>query len=79
MQITAPGTRRALPALIVLGLLAMLAAAALGPAAPARAADVEDYAFSEWTADYNLYLDDDGRAGAQVTETITADRCATDP
>ena len=44
---------------------------ALSSAAPA-AADVDDFSYSSWSAQYDVGLDAEGRAVAQVTETLAA-------
>lgn len=44
---------------------------ALLPAATA-AADVNDFSYSSWSAEYDISLDDEGRAVARVTETLVA-------
>lgn len=60
--------RRALVTIaLALGLLA-----ALLPVAPA-AADVDDFSYSSWSAEYDVSLDADGRAIAEVTETLVAE------
>lgn len=60
--------RRALVALaLAVGLLA-----ALLPVAPATA-DADDFSYSSWDARYDVSLDDEGRAVAQVTETLVAE------
>ncbi|MFJ4044224.1 DUF2207 family protein [Microbacterium sp. NPDC089987] len=45
---------------------------ALLPVAPA-AADVDDFSYSSWSAEYDVSLDAEGRATAQVTETLVAE------
>lgn len=45
---------------------------ALSSAAPA-AADVDDFSYSSWSAQYDIALDAEGRAVAQVTETLVAE------
>lgn len=40
--------------------------------AAASAADVDDFSYSSWDADYEIGLDDEGRARMHVTETLVA-------
>lgn len=47
-------------------------AAALAPAATPASADVSDFSYDSWRADYRIGLDEQGRAVAHVTETLTA-------
>lgn len=78
---------RSLPtSALLLGLLTALAAAlvpAFSAAAPALAAgsptvaaplrgDVQDFSYDAWDVEYEISRDEDGRAVARVTETLTA-------
>lgn len=40
---------------------------------PAASADVDDFSYSSWSAEYDVSLDADGRAVATVTETLVAE------
>ncbi|GAA2898480.1 DUF2207 domain-containing protein [Microbacterium esteraromaticum] len=40
---------------------------------PAASADVDDFSYSSWSAEYDISLDADGRAIAKVTETLVAE------
>lgn len=63
-----PDVRRVLIALaFAVGLIA-----ALIPVAPASA-DVDDFSYSSWSAEYDVALDAEGRSIAQVTETLVAE------
>ena len=63
-----PDVRRVLIALaFAVGLIA-----ALIPVAPASA-DVDDFSYSSWSAEYDVALDAEGRSIAQVTETLIAE------
>jgi len=46
---------------------------ALLPSTPAAADDVDDFSYSSWSAEYDVSLDSEGRALAQVTETLVAE------
>lgn len=64
----APRILRALTtALAALGLILLPAAAA-----PASAADVDDFSYASWDAHYRVGLDDEGRATMTVTEELVA-------
>lgn len=52
--------------------LAVGVLAALLPATTA-AADADDFSYSSWSAEYDVSLDDEGRAVARVTETLVAE------
>lgn len=62
--------------------LAVLVLAALGLLAPAAAvaasvdtrvsADVDDFSYASWNAEFEIGLDDDGRSRMHVTETLVA-------
>lgn len=53
-------------------LLACLTGAALFFPAPGAVADVDDFSYDSWHADYTIDTDSTGRAFAEVTETIVA-------
>lgn len=50
----------------------MLAALALGLGATPAHADVDDFRYDSWQVSYRLGVDEEGRAVAEVTETLTA-------
>lgn len=62
--------RPARPLAVTAVSLAALTAAFLPSAAEA---DVDDFSYSSWDAEYDVSLDDEGRATAHVTETLVAD------
>jgi uncharacterized membrane protein YgcG len=57
--------------LVVLAIVVGMLAGA-SPATPA-AADVDDFSYSSWSSEYDISLDAEGRAVAQVTETLVAE------
>ena len=66
-----PALLDARSALVALALAIGLLAALL-PVTPA-AADVDEFWYSSWSAEYDVSLDADGRAIAEVTETLVAE------
>lgn len=52
--------------------LAGIAAPVTAEAAPVSAADVDDFSYASWDADYEVGLDQEGRALMRVTETLVA-------
>ncbi|MBO4812858.1 DUF2207 domain-containing protein [Candidatus Saccharibacteria bacterium] len=53
--------------------LAGIFLAVFGVVAPANAASVNDFYFSDFTGDYYLYADDEGVSHLKVTESVTAE------
>ncbi|MBO1901968.1 DUF2207 domain-containing protein [Leucobacter weissii] len=56
---------------LLLALAVVWTGAALGAAAPARA-DVQDFSYDSWHVEYEVGVDESGRALAHVTETLVA-------
>ncbi|MGS0561494.1 DUF2207 domain-containing protein [Microbacterium aurugineum] len=52
--------------------LAGIATPVTAEAAPVSAADVDDFSYASWDADYEVGLDGEGRALMRVTETLVA-------
>lgn len=63
------GSGRTIPILLAAAALTVLPLALA--TSPAQA-DVEDFSYDRWNVEYDLGLDDDGRAVAHVTEELTA-------
>lgn len=55
------------------GISAAIAAILLIPALPLHAQDVQDFSFSSFHAEYELWRDDEGRSRMRVIETLTAE------
>ncbi|REJ04473.1 DUF2207 domain-containing protein [Microbacterium bovistercoris] len=68
--------RSALRSVLIAGFFAVLTVAVL-PASVARA-DVDDFSYSTWDSQYQIGLDDEGRALMHVTETVVAEFPQTD-
>ncbi|UJP10900.1 DUF2207 domain-containing protein [Microbacterium sp. KUDC0406] len=68
--------RTLLRTVLVAGFLTVLAAAGL-PASVAHA-DVDDFDYSSWDSQFDIGLDDEGRALMHVTETVVAEFPQTD-
>lgn len=58
--------------LTILGVIAVGVIAAVSLPAPPALADTSDFSYESWHADYQISLDDDGRAQTRVTETLVA-------